>query len=226
MSQPGAERILTVPELARSVQARDELLEARPSGWEFVYFAAVLLSGERDLGHLKRNHALALPMGDYKRIPGDEVVEYIGTEFGRLAWIVRPLERVFEAQADAFGLPGQEGDPELIEHFAMWVIDVRRRLFEWAGEMRSVGVPDPYTSVVEMFSHAADLCLAQIGEFIDATVDGIGSALTQLADRDEAEPVVVELTLTLEVDDALNEEAMDMLREAISVEGGDEADTQ
>ena len=203
----------------RTPEQLHDLVAARPGGWEYLLFAAVLLQGKNDLELRWYDHRLGLPTAEYHRVDEDEVVGYVGAAFGRLGWTLRPINRVFAAHVDAFGRPGEPGDAALIQHFAGWIIEVYRRLLDWAGVVRSAGVPDEFELAVELSSQAADLPLEQIRSFIDETVAAVDQLPAQLmAHREEHEPIELRLTLTLEADNELMGAAVDELRRVLGQE--------
>jgi hypothetical protein len=208
--------VVGVPRDAEQTQA---LLATRPAGWEYLLFAGRLVQAQRALRLGWRNHVLELPRGPYRALAGDEVPNYLSGEFGRLGWIIEPMQRVLAAQEDAFGRPGESGEPDLIEHLADWIVGIYRQLMDWAADMRNVGVPEEFEPAVKLFAHAGDASIEQIRDFIDASARRLDELAVQLANQrpeEPAEPITVELTLTLTVDDALNEEALAMLGDAVA----------
>ena len=205
-----------VPRTPKQLQ---ELMAARPDGWEFLLFAAVLLQGKNDLELRWRDHQLRLPTAEYHRLDEDGVAGYLGAAFGRLGWTLRPIERVFAAQEDAFGKPGEPGDVGLIQHFGGWIIEVYRRLLDWAGTVRSAGVPEEFELAVELSSQAADLPLERIRSFIDETVAAVDQLSAKLAaPENEREPIELRLTLTLDADNELMGAAVDELGRVLGQE--------
>lgn len=205
-----------VPRTPEQLQA---LVTERPDGWEFLLFAAVLVRGKNDLELRWRDHELRLPTADYHRLDEDEVAGYLSAAFGRLRWTLGPIERVFAAQEDAFGKPGEPGDAALIEHFAGWIVDVYRRLLDWAGTVRSAGVPEEFELALQLSSQAADLPLERIRSFIGETVAATDQLPAQLAaPENEGEPIELRLNLILDVDHDLMGAAVDELRRVLGQE--------
>jgi len=203
----------------RDAEQTQSLLETRPAGWEYLLFAGRLVQGKDALDLTRRNHVLELPSGPYRHLEGDEVIGYLSREFGRLSWMIEPMQRVFAAQEDAFGKPGEPGDPDLIEHFAAWIVGTYRQLLHWSADVRSVGTPEEFEPALKLWAHSADASIEQISDFVDNTALRLDEVATQLAgqqpDKDN-DPIVVDCTLTLTVDEALHEEALAMLRDALA----------
>jgi hypothetical protein len=203
----------------RTSEQLQELLTARPDGWEFLLFAGALIRGKDELEPLWRDHQLGLPSGEYHRIDEEDVAGYLSAAFGRVAWTIRPIERIFAAQEDVFGKPGEPGDAALIQHSAGWLIEVYRRLLDWAGTVRSADVPEEFELAVELSAQAADLALQRIRSFIDDTVTAIEQLMVALDTRgDEREPIELRLQLILDVDHDLMAAAVDELRRALGQE--------
>lgn len=202
--------VRTDPEKLRRVVA--ELPDAqRPAAWEHLLFGSVLRTGKDRLEPSWRDHQLRLPTSTYRRLEEDEVADFVAEAYARLRWIVRPLERVFDAHEDAFGRPGEPGDAALIQHFAEWIASVYKQLLDWSGEVRSADPPEALRRTLELLAHSADAPIEQIRGFIDHVgdeLDRIPEHLSQSeADRSE-NPLRLELVLELFVDEFLLEEVL------------------
>jgi hypothetical protein len=190
-----------------------------PPGWEFLLFAGLLLQGKTELKLRWRDHQLRLNTADYHHVGEDDIAAYLGAAFRRLRWTLGPIERIFGAQEDAFGKPGEPGDAALIEHFANWIVEAYRRLLDWAGTVRSADVPEEFQLAIELSSQAADLSLERIRTFIDEMVDAADQLPAKLAAPEtKREPIDLQLTLTLEADSELMDAAIDELRRALGLE--------
>lgn len=195
-----------------------QLLDERPPGWEYLLFGGVLRQGMDELALAWRDCQLRLPSAPYRRLGEDEVAGFLSEAFGRLSWIIEPLSRVFEAQEDAFGKPGEPGDEQLIEHFAGWIISVYRQLLDWAGAVRSADPPEELRKAVELSAHGADAPIQAIREFVDRTVAQLERIPEHLArpEEEREDGLHLELTLTLSADDALLDEAVAELQNGLA----------
>jgi hypothetical protein len=203
-----------VPRTPREITA---LESTRPPGWELLLFAAVLLEGKRDLEARWRDHRLRLPTGEHHRLREEDVAPYLADAISRLRWAVRPMEPVFAAHEEAFGRPGEPGDPELIRHFAVWIVEVQRRLLDWADAVRSADAPPRFDRALDLAARAADRPLERIRAFIDDTVAALDELPAKLAaPPGERERITLDLTLTLDADSELMAAAVDELRRALT----------
>ena len=199
-----------------SADNRTALLADRPSGWEFLLFAGVLKEGKDRLELRWRDHQLRLPTGEYHRVDEEDVATYLGAAFGRLSWIISAIQPVFEGQEDAFGRPGEPGDPALIEHLGGWVVTVYDRLLEWAGTVRSADVGEDFAKAADLCSRSADMPIAAIRAFIDETVAKTEEVGRQLAlPEADRKPIRFEVTLTINADDELMQAAVEELKTAL-----------
>lgn len=161
--------IITVP---RDESARLELLALRPPAWEFLLFGAALHAGLNRTEPKWRDHQLGYTMNVGPIIAKDQLAEAMQDRLTRVTFIASNIERVISkrAQDTAFGLPGEPGDPDLIEHMAGRVIMLYEQLLDWAAEMRSLRLPDNAESITELgASFAAQPILASrafVKEFI------------------------------------------------------------
>jgi len=178
--------------------------------WEYRLFAEVLQQGRDDLEATWRDHQLSLPRGPYRRLDPADVPRRLSAAFGELSWIVEPVERVFDSHIEAFGKPGQAGDADLIRHFASWILLTYRRLLDWAAELRNEDPGADFMRAVRLSAHAVDAPLDQFRAFIDDSIYKIRQAERMIAGStksDDRRPIELSLTLTLEVDQALLDEA-------------------
>jgi hypothetical protein len=196
----------------------EKLTDERPEGWEFFLFGGVLAGGLEGLRFRERDHQLRLPTAEYHRVPDEEVASYLGEAFGRLGWIIEPCERVFGASEEAFGKPGEAGDPVLIQHFGAWVIGVYAQLMDWAGMVRSAGVSEEFTEAFDLASRAVDRPIDQVRDFIRRMIGQIEELPRLLEGPEPRSPITFEWKLTLSLDNELLGRALSALRVALGQE--------
>lgn len=206
---------MVTPGVPNTAEDRKELLAERPPAWEYLLFAGVLLHGKRDLELRWRDHQLRLPTTDYHRVGDDDVTGYLSEAFDRLAWIIEPVSWVFEGHEEAFGEPGEPGDPALIEHFGRWIVSVYARLLEWAGTVRSAGVARRFERALELSARVADMPIDQIRGFLEQTVAQIAQMPEHIAKpQPHDEQLRTEISLTLTTDEQARKDVIDAVRAA------------
>lgn len=181
------------------------LLDLRPPGWEYLYFAGLLADGLQKCEPLYRDYLIEYgePTGATKR--GDDATNYLRDQLAQLAHVSEGLETVLsrEAQTAAFGVPGEPGDPDRIQHLANRFVDLYRRLLTIASELRG----NAYAA--EGFRDAARIAARSVSGAVEATrksVDDLCSNLLNLPERLEAgENISVAINVVWEVpEDAFN----------------------
>jgi hypothetical protein len=209
-----------VPEpfsVPHSDEERARLVHARPPAWEYLLFAGLLSEGMSSLEAKWRDHELELPARQREHVDGDEVASRMSMAFGDLASIIEPLNRVFAGQEEAFGAPGEPGDPVRIEHLARWILAAYEDMLDWAAGLRAVAVPEQFERAVALTAKAADRPLVQFRAFVYEAIDQVGRIADHLSkpEEEQRETLLVELTLTVEADNDLMEEAVSELKRAI-----------
>jgi hypothetical protein len=210
-SQTGSTAVVPATEAELEAIGRD-----RPRFWEYLLFAAALRYERQELEAKWRDHQLRLSRGERHLYVTDQVPEWIAAE---RAWLVRQLggvNRVFSAelQERAFGLPGEPGDAAEIRYFASRVIGFYETMMDWAASLRQAVFPGVYDDVIEAQAAMVDQMVLQVRDFVDrASAD-----LTRLPELEESaspeNPIVIDVTLTLELADGAGERFVEAFEEA------------
>jgi hypothetical protein len=190
---------------------------AQPKGWEYLLFAGHLFLGKENLELKWRDHELP-PYVD-RRTLGDvgDATAYLSGAFDKVTELVEALMGVFpeEIQEQAFGAPGEPGDPVRIEHFAARIIQTYGELLDWAASLRAIDPPEVLLPSFESATQMADQPLGELREFFDATVREFDRIPAYLNDRAEGDPPLqIDLALKLTVDDEVSAEFHRRLRRA------------
>lgn len=195
-----------VPRDASELQA---VLALKPGGWEYLLFAGHLFLGKERFELRWRDHEL--PPSAPKRAIGDvgDATTYLSQSFSRVTDLVEALMRVFppEVQEQAFGAPGEPGDPIRVEHFATRILQTYGDLLEWAASLRTVDPPEVLVPSFEMAAQMANQPLSEIREFIDDVVRGIDQVPAYLDNHKKGDPpLCLDLILKLSIDEEVSAE--------------------
>jgi hypothetical protein len=199
----------------RTPEEQRQLLLSRPDGWEYLLFAGVLYQSTKALDGKWRDHELRLPRGPRQHLDPRAATDYLGHTFDDFIGALAPITQLFTptALAEAFGKPGEAGDPGRIEHFARRVAGMYEDLLDWAATMRSLDVPDPLKRSMELASQVADQPIDEFRAFIDRTVKETDRLPALLAAPDP-EPLTIKLELVLTADKKLLAELDQELKRA------------
>jgi hypothetical protein len=183
----------------RTENQKRELLAQRPDGWEYLLYAGAIWLGHQALEPKWLDHELgyARPNGQY--LDDHEAISLVGSTMRDLSACTDNVIRMLKPQGRerAFGLPGQPGDPALIEHIADRFIEVYEEILDATARLRGARVSKNMEPVMDSAASMADGPLKQIRNFIDQLVAETDTIPERLA-RDE--DVIINLTLILKID--------------------------
>jgi TIR domain len=211
----------TIPSTADE-QAR--LVSERPKFWEYLLFVGVLVQGRNELETKWDDHELRLPRGTRREVDEDSAPSFMSRELGWMSKQVGVLERILapSVQEQAFGPPGEPGDPVRIKSLARRLVAMYESLLDWAASLRNTSAPSAVSELVETTACFVDAPIRQIREFIDEAADQMAALPELTAEATIEHPVKVELTLKLDVDPTLQERHAGALKRAErELSGGD-----
>ena len=204
------ETSVEVPDrVPRSSAEKHALMKERPSGWEFLLFAHVLLI-EKERLEMKWHDYNLPPFQRKTALPNvEEASAFLSGEFSNLVALVDALSHGFprDVQEQAFGAPGESGDPVRIEHFAKRIIQTYEGMLDWAAEIRQIEPPEALSDVWEIAPRMPERAIAEFRDFVDRVIgemDELPKRLDQISE--EEEPIVIGLDLTLALDDEVTAE--------------------
>jgi hypothetical protein len=189
-----------------TVQDQMSLIRDRPEWWEFRLYAGVLMHGRLRLEDKWHDHDLRLPGGSHHVAP-EPTWKLISSKMAEMRQYLNTFNRVFDPEVleRAFGVPGEEGDPDKIKHVAEGVIRVYESMMNWAAELRNTSVPGDYVDLNELTARMTEGPVEQIRDFIQLVADRVARIpiLTEQAKKEGATaeaPMEIELALVLEID--------------------------
>jgi hypothetical protein len=201
----------TVPEeLAELIEAKvaqtrnDREPQDREPGWEYLLFINELTSVVEGYDRDWQNFQLGLVQPRGAAIAMEQLPKDLATRTGAVRKIVGNLNRLLNdtTVTSAFGVPGEEGDPERIRHLAGGVADVYASLLEWAAVTRGALVPDEAEVLLWALSDFVRTPLRQIREFVHQLDENLRPAIEELrAGRGPDEPVTLTFLLTQSIDE-------------------------
>ena len=98
------------------------------------------------------------------------------------------------------------GTLERIEHVARGVIQIYESMLDWAASLRNVDVLGEYEELLDLTARMLDEPIVQIREFIQNVADEIARIEITVAEASVESPREVRLTLTITLEDGLDEE--------------------
>ncbi len=177
------------------------LLEDRPPAWEYPLDGGILWQRRDALSTKIRDHWLRYARGGSRFLDNREAADFGRAAIRNLTQCGPNLMRVLDPtiQVQAFGPPGHDGDPAMIEHVATRLVDIYEHMLDIAADLRSASAPAELAPVLEATAQLTDQPLRDIDEFIDQYVRHSDSLPERLA---AGERVEISLALTLTMDPA------------------------
>lgn len=214
--QAGAFR-LKIPS-TREEQVR--VIAERPEFWEYLLFAGVLVKEKQGLETKWDDHELRLSRGPRREFDLASANDFISREIG---WIQKRivLDRILSPSIymQAFGAPGQSGDPTKIEGMARRLLSVYESWLDWAAGLRNTSVPTVYEEVLETTACLIDGPILSVREFIDHVAHQTARLPELAADGTEEHPITLTFELNLAIEDGVidrNRRAWEKLRSELA----------
>lgn len=197
--------LLSIPSTRES---QEQVIAERPAYWEYLFFAGLLMRGRLDLEGKWQDHQLRLPGGARRDIGYEPPRDFLNRELDWLRRHLSALGRLFDPVAveQAFGKPGEPGNPMRIEHLARRLIEAYEAMMDWSAEIRNTNAPAEYEDLVELYSRLANGPVRQVRDFIQEMADQTTRLPILALDGTEENPVVVKFTLTLSLEEGIEEE--------------------
>jgi hypothetical protein len=157
----------------RTESGRRELLVRKPPIWEYLYLGACLTVGMDEREEQWRDFSLGYTMTIGPKVNAQEFSAY---DFaGRMIAIVERLVTIMArpAQEVAFGLPGQPGNADMVQHLGKRFTASYGQLLDWATELRSLRIESHHRdlelarqTMVEMGAPSIQACREFVSRYI------------------------------------------------------------
>ena len=181
------------------------LAQAKPVAWEYYLFASELFLRMGDLEGRWRAHGRGAGAGERRSMNTSEARTFLRETFNGLAETVGSADRVFDpaVQERAFGRPGEAGDPDRIRELAQSAVAIYAELLRVSALLRNQHVPAQLADVYQLAAKITDKPIGQLRDFFHTTIQSIDAIGPQLAKNDDHQPITIELTLVLSIDQEL-----------------------
>ena len=185
-----------VPSTASGVE---QLLADKPSAWEYLYFAAVMLMGVEVLRDKLHDQEIQFVRPGTCHLTDKEVVASVMPELDRLQAITENVSRIFDAdaQAAAFGPPGTPGDPDRIRYLGNSVVAFLGELLDWATDVRGIVVSAKAKTAMVLLASMVNTPIRQTLAFIAQCADSMEN-IPEPPRPDGSPHQVIALSITLD----------------------------
>jgi TIR domain-containing protein len=213
-----AGRAETVTRVPRTEAESQQLLMTRPTGWEFLHFAARLLRERAAVEGKYRDFVMGYAPPTDEVICIEDAPDFISRAVRYAMQRTRNLNRVISpaVQEGAFGRPGEDGDAEAIRHMAMRLNSIYEDLIDWTARVRGATLPAEFAGVVELLGHVGGRTISAYRKFVDTFVAQNDQLPEQIA---MGKPMTPDLTVTFSIPDETVEAIRAELRRVAEVFG-------
>lgn len=205
----------TVP---RSETEKLELLTVKPSAWEYLLFGYYLRAGIGRAEEKWRDYSLGYTLKVGPVVEADDVPSFVSEHMSLASGLAENVERVMSQRAQelAFGLPGEPGDADMIEHMASRLVSLYEALLDWASDLLAVRFPEG-SNLGEMGSQLVSQPIEAVRAFSRSFVDDLEDGLRRLRDDPEQE-LNLQLTLSFEIDEAAADQMVAEVKRIVGVD--------
>jgi len=193
-----------IDHVPRTEIERQQVLQDRPLGWEYLYFAGQLRHEKDRLEAKYRDHEMRYARQTGMVVSHGDIGGYLahaGQEASRFSQALTQMMGQ-EAQARAFGAPGQPGDPDRLFHLAKRWNSVYEQFMDWAAAIRGVRALPEYGDALELLARYADGPIEHYREFVDKFVTMVDRLPAAVA---TGKTIRLELTLVLSIPDEVHD---------------------
>jgi hypothetical protein len=191
-----------IEQVPRDEVTLKRLVDEKPDGWEYLYFASRLLLGRRRLENLYRDYSIGYARSNGQELDTQEARSSMKSFFTKLTRSTDGMERVFsrEQSIRAFGAPGEPGSIEEIDYMTHHILDSYEDMLRWAYDARAYTYPDELNNFIAAATQLADQPVKEIREWIDVVVAKTDRIPLYLADTNpDKGDLNFEFTLTLTI---------------------------
>ncbi len=187
----------------RTPEAIAELLRCRPAAWEYLLFAAVLRQELAAREGQYHDHIVGYARSTGVNLTDNEAATILSRELGALHVAIDSFNRVLDpaVQEQAFGRPGEPGDPDRVIHLGKRFASVYGDFMTWAANLRGAGISNEHLRrAAQIESRFVDQSLLEMRSFVETFVAEADTLVERLA---KCKPVGLEVTVTLRIGDDL-----------------------
>lgn len=195
----------------------DLLLALRPDFWEYWLYAGALRVGMARLEGKYRDYELKFAPRSSVAYFDREAFEFLRSApahasalADRVSAVLRP-----EVQLQAFGAPGEPGDPDRIIHMADRLLDVYEGFMDEAARIRGAALPEEFRSAQSAAADFGVQAIEAFRGFVNRCVDEMNELPELSVGQSEDAPLALTMKLTLTVDDDVMRRFTDGLRAGV-----------
>lgn len=178
------------------------LVVERPPGWEYLLYADILTQSMQELQGKWLGFCYNHTVRAARFIDERSAVQYFNQALSESTRIVESMASWLSpgAQTHAFGLPGEPGDPSVIEYNACGLCDLFAEWLDVAIELRSVAIPARLSRARELTLLLIEGPIIEGQRFLQSVVSQFEAIPDLATRRTPGQPLVIHLTFEPKID--------------------------
>ncbi|MFJ2582841.1 hypothetical protein [Kitasatospora aureofaciens] len=191
----------------RSLEQINSIVSRRSPAWEYLAYAGYLHVGMKELESRWLDYSLGHKFAGSSFSNAEDLSRHVVAAFREVEGIAHQVGLWLspDAQARAFGAPGESGDPVLIEHLARRLVGAYGGLIDWSIAMRSVRTPEQLSQIVGTAARFADRSIKDFRLFVVNLVERL-DGLSVLVEQAPTEPIFMNFSYVMDIDSQVLEE--------------------
>jgi hypothetical protein len=178
----------------------ESLLSRRPAGWEYFYFAGLLVEDRDALDPKLHDHEMRFAKLSGERVEDDDAASYLQRALEDVQGYLATFTHLFEPEVmeKAFGAPGEPGDPARIRQLAQRWTSFYEGLLDWAAKLRGASKSGTFRPLFDIEARLTDKPIHAYRAFVDLFVQRLEDSKEAIAAGGKVE---LQFELTLDIDD-------------------------
>jgi hypothetical protein len=192
--------VAAISRVPRTEVERQQLLIERPTGWEYMYFAAELLRRKEALEDKYHDHQVRYVRRSGEVVHREDLAAFITQATGDVPRMTQNIMRLLHPSVKerAFGKDDEPGNAEQIHHLAARLTSCYEDLMDWAARIRGVSISPDYGQLLDILACFVDLSIERYRDLVTNAVQNADRIPAALA---AGEMLHVTLMLDLEIPD-------------------------
>lgn len=182
-----------------------KVIRELPYCWEYLLYSQILQDNLLECEELKKDWDLGISLGYQVHVDPDELMSWILSHQKELTEKVNAVNALFRGDIleDAFGAPGEPGNPKGIAYLADRLGGIYRESIEWSIRCRSVCTDELFDRLLHIVSRLVENIVKEIEDFSGKMADDLEALIQNPPEEDEHR--TLEATLVLTVPDELHD---------------------
>jgi hypothetical protein len=174
------------------------ILIQKPDGWEYLFFAQVLIDEYHSLEPLRFDLKYLVSYGTIQKFDEFwELFDWLGKHQSVLSKVVESLSTLMnKALAEAFGEDGVEGDSQKIIYVARRITEGYKNILNWTLDFRKIDVDEEFEHLVYLASQMSTNVINEFEVYIPKVYNDVNEAvLNHIPGQETAYELILKISI-------------------------------